>query len=383
MKKSESRILATVGVVCALTAFFFMLFAPAVAIKYGHFDYPAEWGEINGLEIIFGSAAKGSVINFILQYEEYIAVMTISGLEFSFVNFIPHFLIIIGIVVFGILAALDDKKLGIICSIVTSICFLVSAIILILMFRFAVPSYEVKEITQNIPSGIMKELESEGIQAFRDSFTFGSGAIIGFIFMFLAFVSTATGVILNLIDHKQAIISALAQFKEFIKTHARQIVGCITIILGLVSVLLIFAPALILNEKYAETLGGSKISGATVAFGSSSSGLVVSAYMIAYILPAIGIILSAVALFGKGGKIVPGIAALCFFVGGIFHFLPLALATPDLNDIEGEAKLEFLRLFRKVLRETSQVGAGGVVGGILSILAAAVSCATMSIKNAD
>lgn len=200
MKKYTSRILAAVGVTCALAAFFFMLFAP-VAVSNG--AYPG--ASFNGLDIIFGDISWESAIILSLQSGDYVALMTISGLDFSIVNFIPLFLIIVGVIVFGILAILDIEKTGRVCGIVATTCFLIASIIILLMCKFAVPTYEIKAVTEHIPSNVMQKFEAEGVSIFRQTLNlgFGWGAIVGSVLALLAFVSTAVGTVLNFLAYKK------------------------------------------------------------------------------------------------------------------------------------------------------------------------------------
>lgn len=169
------------------------------------------------------------------------------------------------------------------------------------------------------------------------------------------------------------------------KLSLGKIVTCVAIVLGLVGALLIFAPAIVPNSDMKELLGDAakeaNLAGSSAAFGNKDDSTVASLYILAFILPLVGVVLSVIALLGKGGKIVPIIAAVCFVVGGIFYFLPMSLVTPDLGDLDGEAKKEALKIFREALKETMTIGAGAIFGGILSILAGVASAATLVLKK--
>ena len=203
MKKHQSKILTAVGVGCAINAFICMLFAPVAALKGIYINAPYGWGNISGWEIIFGLSSKGTSLYLPFQSGGYSAEMFIKGFDLSYVNLIPHLLIIVGVVLFGVMAILDNKKWGFVCGIVAAVCFLISAIFVLLMSKFAVPAYELKEVTENIPSDIKQKFVSEGIKTFRDYYTIGLGAILSSSLMFAAFVLTATGAVLRYINLKR------------------------------------------------------------------------------------------------------------------------------------------------------------------------------------
>lgn len=165
-----------------------------------------------------------------------------------------------------------------------------------------------------------------------------------------------------------------------IKKHLGKIVAGVAILLGLIAVLLIFAPAIVPKSQYKDLAGDdANISGWDIAFGAQEEGVstyVASAYMLAFILPLVGVILAVVALLGKGGKIVPIIAAVCFLAGGIVYFLPLDTISMN-KDLVGDN----MATIRDAMKLSMTAGAGAIVGGIFSILAAAASCATLFIKK--
>ena len=157
------------------------------------------------------------------------------------------------------------------------------------------------------------------------------------------------------------------------KKHLGKIVAGVAILLGLVAALLIFAGAIAPKEG-----AGDPISGASIAFGNKDDKTVASLYILAFLLPLVGVILSVLTLLGKGGKVVPIIAAVCFVVGGIFYFLPLELVTPDLGKL---SSAEAIKNFRDMLKKVATVGLGAIFGGILSILAGCASVATLFVKK--
>ena len=173
------------------------------------------------------------------------------------------------------------------------------------------------------------------------------------------------------------------------KKNLGKIIAGVAIVLGLIAVLMIFAKAIVPNSDYAKLLGDkakdANIAGSAIAFGKKEEVLgktvttyMASAYILAFLLPLIGVALAVVALLGKGGKIVPIVAAVCFLVGGIIYFLPLQTITPNKDALIGVEVADW----REGLQKNFTLGAGAIVGGLFSILAACASCATLFVKKA-
>lgn len=158
--------------------------------------------------------------------------------------------------------------------------------------------------------------------------------------------------------------------KKF-ELNLKTILTVVAAVLGLVAFFMMFAPAL------TSKLGDYK--GTEIAFGSGEK-IAASAYMLAYILVIIGVVASVVAVLGIGGKIVPLVAAVCLLVGGIFFFLPASLAMPYTGELSGDAKDKYVELFREGVKEMD-LGAGAIVGGILSILGAVAVAVPVFIKK--
>lgn len=164
------------------------------------------------------------------------------------------------------------------------------------------------------------------------------------------------------------------------KKNLGKIVAGAAILLGLIAVLLIFAPAVVPKEGKGDPMGG-----ASLAFGNKDDGTAFSAYVLAFAFPLVGVILSVLALLGKGGKIVPIAAAVCFLVGGIFYFLPIAVYQPYISEsaskLPGFDKAETVKAARELLEKFGKVGLGAIFGGIFSILAACASAATLVLNK--
>ena len=154
------------------------------------------------------------------------------------------------------------------------------------------------------------------------------------------------------------------------KINLKMILCGVAVLFGLISALMFFAPAL----KAETILGDDTVSGMQIAFGDKDEGFAVSAYMLPFFLAIIGTVVAVVAMLGKGGKIVPIVAAVCFIGAGICYFLPMVLATPSIPEgLEGELKSEFIKEFREGIKEAYKLAAGAIVGGIFSIIAAVVA----------
>ncbi len=150
------------------------------------------------------------------------------------------------------------------------------------------------------------------------------------------------------------------------------ILSLVAIVLGIVAVFMLLAPAAV-----AETLGQkTSYSGANLAFGYTYNtdailGAVevkvfnASANILTYILVLVGIIFALLALLGKLGKIAPFIAFVAFLLAGIFFFCTVAFCSPY-TSLTGDAKADEV----KQAKEALSLGAGAIAGGVMSILAA-------------
>ena len=153
--------------------------------------------------------------------------------------------------------------------------------------------------------------------------------------------------------------------KKFL--NLKSILCCVAVVFGLIAVLLLFADVIV-PQKGSD--GG--YSGLDVAFGYKEDGhklLAASAYILPTLLAVIGVVLSVVALLGKGGKIVPIIAAVCLLGAGICYFLPIQMITPY-TKLTGDAKADYIKFIRDSVKDNCKLGAGAIVSGIFSIIAA-------------
>lgn len=160
------------------------------------------------------------------------------------------------------------------------------------------------------------------------------------------------------------------------KINLKMILCGVAVLFGVIAACMIFAPAIVGKQDASDPM-----SGLDVAFGNKDDtfgmGLGASAYMLPFFLALIGVVLAVVALLGKGGKIVPIVAAVCFVGAAICYFLPLVMVRPDFGEagdlMNSDQKSEAVKKFRESLKEFGEVGAGAIVGGIFSIIAAVVS----------
>lgn len=116
------------------------------------------------------------------------------------------------------------------------------------------------------------------------------------------------------------------------------------------------------------------VRGLVIGFGIGDNEYAPSVYMLAFILPVLGALMAILAFRGFGGEVLPLVAAVCFFVGGIIYFLPLQ--TVNFSGLSGEA----LDYHRVVFKGYYDIGFGAIFGGILSILAAIASAVPFGLK---
>ena len=164
------------------------------------------------------------------------------------------------------------------------------------------------------------------------------------------------------------------------KINLKMILCCVAIVFGFVAAMMLFAPAL----KADTLLGEQTLKGSEIAFGKKENGtgvLAASVYMLPLFLALIGVVLSVLALLGKGGKIVPIVAAVCFLVAAVLFFLPKGLITPDLGKLEGDARSKALENFREGIKNSYDLAAGAIVGGIFSIIAACAAATPIFLKK--
>lgn len=165
------------------------------------------------------------------------------------------------------------------------------------------------------------------------------------------------------------------------KLSLGKILAIVAAVLGLVSVFMIFAPYATAGE------GDFKVNytGLNVIFGTDVEVAGVKgklfAFSIVNLLPLIfavvGVVCAILALLGKGGKVVPIVAAVAFLVAGILYFCAVQGVT--FGDAYKDAPKEKIKAMKKML----DLGAGAIVGGIFSILAAIASGVSLVFAKKD
>ena len=172
----------------------------------------------------------------------------------------------------------------------------------------------------------------------------------------------------------EQVLSAL--IKKFIRSYEKMLkkinlkmILCgVAVLFGIIAVCMFFAPAVIDKIVGEETLSGMQI-----AFGDKEEGLAVSAYMLPFFLAIAGTLVAVVAMLGKGGKIMPIVAAVCFIGAGICYFLPMVMVAFDFGEL-GEVVPDAVKdKAKEAFKELFKIGAGAIVGGIFSIIAAVVA----------
>lgn len=150
--------------------------------------------------------------------------------------------------------------------------------------------------------------------------------------------------------------------------------------LGVIAIIMLFVPAVVLSEDtsyngwqamfgYTETtsLLGKEVKTEVLAFSFMN--------LLSLILVAAGIVLCVLSFLGKGNKFFALIAAACFIVAAVFFFLTLVFT------IAGTGLTLDGTLAQEKVKEGWKIGAGPIIAGILSILAACSTVAPALLKK--
>lgn len=172
--------------------------------------------------------------------------------------------------------------------------------------------------------------------------------------------------------------------KKYLKKYLTlgNILVCSAAVLALISIFLMFAPAICIKDT------DTAFTGAQVAFGHSETVKVISektyevfkfSFMnfFTYLLALIGIVFAVLAILGKLGKISGFVAAGCFLISGIFYFLavPYSIVADDFTKV-----YTFITLGKDV-KEVLTLGAGAIVSGIFSLISAILCVVPMLVKK--
>lgn len=161
------------------------------------------------------------------------------------------------------------------------------------------------------------------------------------------------------------------------------VIALAAIVLGIVSLCMLFAPCVGVKDTETTYTGAQLMFGYTKKLDVLGSTVETelfkfSANFVTFVLLIVGIVLAVLALLGKLGKIAPLVSAACFIVAGVFWFLIISFCSPAVSDALGsDVQAEAI----KKAKETLELGAGAIVGGILSILAGFGSASLLFIKK--
>lgn len=147
-------------------------------------------------------------------------------------------------------------------------------------------------------------------------------------------------------------------------------------VLGVVAIIMLALPAVKVIDS--ETA----YKGTEIVFGLKKTELIVGEVvyfefsfmnLLTYLLAIVGVVFIILGFLGKGGKFASFIATVAFLLAGIFFFLQVALCVP------GEGIENFVSGIGGLLgkdgsvKDGLELGAGAIIGGICSILAAVAS----------
>ena len=170
-KKNKGLELSTVyalgAIVMALVAFFLM-FAPAASNSLTSYT---------GAQMAFGYSKSSEVLG------------SVPVLNFSFLNFLPYLLLLIGIVFSGLAAF---GKLSKIAPFIAAACYLVAGVFLFCVIPFCSPS---------VNSGI-GGIDDNYIKNFKDALSLGTGAIVAGIFALLSALCSVCPFFIKMITKK-------------------------------------------------------------------------------------------------------------------------------------------------------------------------------------
>ena len=169
------------------------------------------------------------------------------------------------------------------------------------------------------------------------------------------------------------------------KKYLGKIITGVAILLGVVAIIMLVAPGLAPKSEF-KGLGGESYSMANITFGkeiSAGSGFAFSfPNLLTYILILAGIVCAVVALLGKGGKIVPIIATVAFVAAGVLYFCAQQMYMIKLPDGIPDAVADATKdKTKEMINEMYTLGAGAIVGGVLSIVAGAAALVPIFLKK--
>lgn len=142
---------------------------------------------------------------------------------------------------------------------------------------------------------------------------------------------------------------------------------------------MLFVPQL--NYKSATGLvNGEPLSGLQITFGYSEKDVQILNFsfgnFLTYLLVIAGIVFALLAVFGKLGKIAPIVSTVAF-VAGILFFCAHAMMAVNVGELSGDAADKAAQ----VIKDRYTLGAGAIVGGVLSLVAGLGALSKLFIKK--
>ncbi|MBD5632099.1 MAG: hypothetical protein HDP34_02570 [Clostridia bacterium] len=164
------------------------------------------------------------------------------------------------------------------------------------------------------------------------------------------------------------------------KISLGKIVACVAAVLGLAAIIMLFVPQL----SYKSVTGldkGDSLNGLKITFGYKEKDVAILNFSVGnfltYVLALVGVVFAVLAVFGKLGKIAPIVSAAAFIVSGVFFFCAHTFMMVNVGKLTGDAAAAVSDTFKGLYT----LGAGAIVGGILSLLAGLAMAAKLFIKK--
>lgn len=150
------------------------------------------------------------------------------------------------------------------------------------------------------------------------------------------------------------------------------ILSAVAVLLGIVTVVMLSAPAISYTVELLGQKATTTYSMAQLTFGYKEAFFTFSFMnLLPFLLAAAGIVLCVITAL-KGNKFTAFIGAVCFLTAGILFFCCKQLIVFDTGDATGEIKDLAIEGYKK-LYEPFKLGIGAILAGILSILASVAS----------
>ena len=160
------------------------------------------------------------------------------------------------------------------------------------------------------------------------------------------------------------------------KINLNLILTACAILLAVITIILLCSPGMVYRGSFYDD---DKLM-ADLAFGNRDKWVGFSFLIfLPYVLLLAGIVLNIVSILGKGGKILPIIATVCYVVGGVLFFLVEQTFSANVPAYEGNKEL--IEFNHRWIRDDYDIGLGAIFSGVLSIFSAGLTLATLFIKK--